>query len=130
MTPSRHNQARLADAGRALQQQQRTTPGDRVTQPLIDPGESGVSLQKYLPTHPSRPPAPIVPPPKFLGPPPQKQVVSHGAASIRPRDAHRMDENGIPERGGMTALPSSLTGDLSPVIAMPIRRGRGRWRSN
>jgi hypothetical protein len=50
MPSCRHNQARLADAGRALEQQQRTSTCDRLAQPLIDPGESGVSLQKLLPT--------------------------------------------------------------------------------
>src|SRR5262245_10499465 len=49
-------------------------------------------------------------PPKFPGPPPQKQVVSHGAASIRPCDSHRIGENRFPrEAAEMTAPPSSLT---------------------
>ena len=42
----RQDQARLADAGRALEHEQRTTPRDRLTQGLIDPGKRGVSLQK------------------------------------------------------------------------------------
>jgi hypothetical protein len=35
--------------------------------------------------HPPQPSAPIVLPPRFLGPPSQKQVACHGAASIRPQ---------------------------------------------
>ncbi len=50
MPSCRQDQARLADARRALEQKQRATPRDRLTQALIDPGESGVSLQKRLPT--------------------------------------------------------------------------------
>ena len=53
MPPCRQNQARLADAGRALDQQQRATTGDRLTQALIYPAKSRVSLQKRLPAiHP------------------------------------------------------------------------------
>ena len=48
MTSGRHNQARLADAGRALEQKERATPGDRVTQALIDPGYIGIPPQKRL----------------------------------------------------------------------------------
>ena len=50
MPSSRQNQARLANARRALEQEQRTAPCDRVTQALIDPGQSGLSLQECLPT--------------------------------------------------------------------------------
>ena len=85
MLPCRHHQAGLANARRALDQQQRATTCDSVTQPLINPGENGVSLQKRLPAIHRDHPALIVPPPKILGPPPQRQVVLHGAASIRPQ---------------------------------------------
>jgi hypothetical protein len=49
MPPCRRNQAGLADAGRPLDQQQRATTCDRLTQALIDPAKSRVSLQKPLP---------------------------------------------------------------------------------
>ncbi len=49
MPSGRHNQAGLANPRRALEQKQRTAPGDRVTQTLIDPGENGLPLEKRLP---------------------------------------------------------------------------------
>jgi hypothetical protein len=49
MPSRRRNQARLADPRRPFEQQQRTAPRDRVTQALIDAGESVVSLQKIWP---------------------------------------------------------------------------------
>ena len=53
MLPCRHHQAGLANARRALDQQQRATTGDRLTQALIYPAKSRVSLQKRLPAiHP------------------------------------------------------------------------------
>ena len=39
----------LADAGRTLDHEERATTRDRLTQVLIDPAESRVSLQKRLP---------------------------------------------------------------------------------
>ena len=85
------HQARLADAGRALEQQQRTSPSGRVANAPIDPGERGVSLQKCLPTIHGAPRRSMLPAAKFLGPPPQKQVVSPGAASTPPREPERKD---------------------------------------
>jgi hypothetical protein len=84
MPSGRQHQAGLADARRALEQQQRTAPGDRVSLALVDPGQSGVSLQKRLSVI-HRSPVQIVTLPKLLGPPPQKQVACHGAVSIRPQ---------------------------------------------
>ena len=89
MPPCGQNQARLADARRSLQQKQRTTPGDRCAQALTDLRESGVSLQKHLPGIDRGHEAAIVPPPRVLGPPPQKQVVSHVAKPTWLRDARR-----------------------------------------
>ena len=47
--PAARTRRVLPMPSRPLQQKQRTIPGDSVTQALIDPGESGVSLQKRLP---------------------------------------------------------------------------------
>src|SRR5262249_51840080 len=44
-----HYQARLANAGRSLQQQERTISRDRVTHVLVDTGESEVPLQERMP---------------------------------------------------------------------------------
>ena len=91
--PAAMYQARLADPGRALEQQQRATSGGRVIQALIDRGESRVSLQKGLPTiargHRRRSYAAKTPRST-----PQKQVVSHVAKPIRQRDPPTRPEQG------------------------------------
>ena len=49
MPPCRQYRARLADARRALEQEQRTAPGDRVAQAPVDQGKGGVAFEKRLP---------------------------------------------------------------------------------
>ena len=49
MPSGRQYQAGLADARWALDQEQRTVPGDRVTQAPVDHGKGGVAFEKRLP---------------------------------------------------------------------------------
>src|SRR6266568_5924125 len=63
MPPRRHNQARLADAGRALDQEQRAhhLPSRRAAAARSRPEQR--PAPEALAHDPPRPPAPIVPPP-------------------------------------------------------------------